>query len=81
MAKVGYYILTDAQAEILDALEISYVELGGLKCVSDWQALIDALDESIWADGEISDAEGAYFDVFSEAQNYLYWSDEGHNWV
>ncbi len=81
MPRIGYYIITAEQAAVLDELQISYEDLGGLKCVQDWDAVIAALDEKIWEDGEISDEEGAWYDTMSEYQNYLYWSTEAHSWV
>ncbi len=80
MAKVGYYIISDAQAEVLDALRIPYETLGDLKCVSDWDAVIAQLDDIIWADGDESEEEGAWYDILSEYQDYLYWSTEAHSW-
>lgn len=81
MAKVGYFIITEAQAEVLDALRIPYETLNGRKCVKDWDAVTAQIEDIIWEDGEVSEVEGAWLDAIEEDVNYLYWSDEGHNWV
>lgn len=81
MSKIGYYIITPAQAAILDILGIDYESLGGLLCVEDWDAVIAALDDKIWEDGEITEEEGGWYDTMSEYQNYLYWSTEAGSWV
>ena len=80
MSRVGYYIITAAQAEILDYLNISYESLGGKLCVRDWQSCINALDEMVWEDGEVSDEEGEMLDIMYEQVDYLYWSTEGKFW-
>lgn len=81
MAREGYYIITDEQAEILDMLKIPYSVLGGKKCVQDWQYCIEQLDEFVWKDGDLTDEEGAWQDTMYEQVTYLYWSTEGHFWV
>ena len=80
MSKDGYFIITDVQAALLSELGIAYQTLNGLHCVPDWDAVIDQLDAIIWEDDEISDEEGAWYDIMSEYQNYMYWSTEGHTW-
>ena len=86
MSRNGYYIINEEQATILDMLGFNVESLGGLSCLKEegnvnWQAVIDALDLIVWADGEISDEEGAWVDTMSEYQNYLYWSTEAQSWV
>ena len=86
MSRIGYYIIDEDQAAILTMLGFTVDTLGGLLCLKeeenvDWQTVIDALDEKIWEDGEITDEEGGWFDTMTNYQNYLYWSTEAHSWV
>ena len=80
MARQGYYIITAEQARILDILRISYETLGNKYCVSDWQAVINQIDEIVWADGDVTEQEGAYLDAMSDFEEYMYWSTEAHSW-
>ena len=80
MSRVRYYIITDAQAAILASFNISYEMLGGKLCVRDWQSCVDAVDEIVWEDGELSDEEGEMLDIMDEQVDELYWSTEGKFW-
>ena len=60
--------------------------LGGLLCLKEdenvnWQAVINALDDYVWADDEVSEEEGVWLDTIQEYQNYLFWSTEAQSWV
>lgn len=81
MARVGYYILTDAQADILTKLGIGFDFLGGKKCVHDWQSVIDQVEAEVYADDVVTDEEGEMLDTMYSQETYLYWSTEGHFWV
>ena len=82
MSKIGYYILTEDQANLLQQYdEIEVVPLGGEYCVTDWQSVIDFFDDLIWEDGEVSDEEGEIMDILDQKVRYLYWSTEAHEWL
>lgn len=86
MSRKRYYILTAAQVAIIDqlnnayGLNIDYEIIDDNYCVEDFQAITDALDEVVWADGEISDQEGGWLDTFEEYVDYMYYSTETHTW-
>ncbi len=80
MSKVGYYIISNAQAGVLSALGIQYETLGGKNCVRDWQSCIDKVDELVWEDGEIDSNEETMLDIMEDQVSYLYWSVEGKTW-
>ncbi len=80
MARVGYYILSEAQAAVLTVFGISYETVGGLPCVTDLQSVIDQIDEIVWEDGELTDEEGGYLDTMYAGATYMYWSTEAHSW-
>ena len=82
MSKIGYYILTEDQANLLQQYdEIEVVPLGGEYCVTDWQSVIDFFDDLIWEDGEVSDEEGEIMDILDQKVRYLYWSTEAPEWL
>ena len=81
MSKVRYYIISNAQAGVLDALGIQYETLGGKKCVRDWQSCIDAVDELVWQDEKIDSNEATMLDIMEDQVSCLYWSVEGITWI
>lgn len=87
MARVGYYVITDEQAAILEEYGFtdSLIQLGGLYCVTDWistqNAIMAALDATYDDEDESNDAPESYFTTMDIQAEYMYWSTEAHSWV
>ncbi len=82
MAKQVFYIISDAQAGILDALGLGsyYHTRSGKKYVNDFQDVIDAIYGAIEADGDVTENEEAQLEAFMDGGfNEVYWSTDAGN--
>ena len=86
MARIGYYVITDAQAAILEEYDLAgdIVQLGGRYCVTDWisiqNAILEALDATYEDEDESNNAPDDYYKTMTESAEYMYWSTEAHSW-
>ena len=77
MGQQVFYIITDAQAAILDAFGISYGQRSGKKYVTDFDSVYASLQAAMEEDGEFTEDEFGQLEAFADAGYHeVYWSTD-----
>ncbi len=85
MAKQGYYIISDDQYALLNALGgYTITDIDGYHCVTDWYSIYDAViaayDATYLDDDPENDAPQENYDIMEAAVQFMYYSTEAHTW-